>query len=284
LLTDLEQNRAEMKAPSLSNDDGPPWHSPVARLSLWPFVAVCTGVFFMGGIIGSLDLLKNLIGFLLYAVPLCWWAVTTRQRGHSVSEVMGPWPTCRQLALMLVTVFAFLAFRVGCFSVLASLDLIPEYWIRAAQARAAQPPPAWLDFLIAVLVAPCVEEVLFRGIVFRRSLRRMRPVFAALWSSLLFGLLHFDFVGSIVFGVVMVALYVQSGSLWLAIAAHALNNASSSLVGDLVDARGSWGWAIAGVQIVCLPWLVWLVARGLRRRAVPMRPDIAAAELEPNVG
>ena len=33
----------------------------------------------------------------------------------------------------------------------------------------------------------------------------------------------------------------------------------------LVDARASLGWAIAGAQLVCVPWLVWFVHHSLRQ-------------------
>ena len=53
---------------------------------------------------------------------------------------------------------------------------------------------AFGTFMIAVIAAPVVEEILFRGIVLR-SMRKFTPVWAAiLISSVLFGVYHLNIV------------------------------------------------------------------------------------------
>lgn len=93
-----------------------------------------------------------------------------------------------------------------------------------------------------VLVAPVVEEVLFRGF-FHAGLRRSLPFLpAALVTSGLFGLIHYtgpETVGVVpqlaIFGLALAWLYEKTGSLWPPIALHALNNglAFTILVADL---------------------------------------------------
>lgn len=94
--------------------------------------------------------------------------------------------------------------------------------------------------LIVIFLAPFVEEVLFRGLVFG-SLRGKSPVVAYLVSCLLFAFLHvwqfvlvnhdvtyfWLMVQYLVPGLVLAWAYDRSGTLWSAIGLHAVANALS---------------------------------------------------------
>ncbi len=93
--------------------------------------------------------------------------------------------------------------------------------------------------VFAVVVAPLVEEVLFRGVLFRGLRSRMRFVWAAGLSSLLFGLMHglgILLVATGLVGFFCAWVYERSGSLWTAIATHAAFNATAVAVLPLVPA------------------------------------------------
>ena len=80
--------------------------------------------------------------------------------------------------------------------------------------------------LLAGLIAPFGEELLFRGVLFT-WLRRWGFVLAAILSALVFGLAHgFNvvFPAAVVLGLLCAFLYEKSGSIWPAVAAHAVNN------------------------------------------------------------
>ena len=69
------------------------------------------------------------------------------------------------------------------------------------------------------------------------------------------------------FGLVLAGLYIQSKSLWVAVAAHGFANlvvARGPYVKELLNAHGALAWAIAAVQLGCLPWLAWFLHRSLR--------------------
>ncbi|WP_298033011.1 CPBP family intramembrane glutamic endopeptidase [uncultured Dysosmobacter sp.] len=97
-----------------------------------------------------------------------------------------------------------------------------------------------LTLLIVVFLAPFVEEVLFRGLVFGNLKSKSRTV-AYLVSCLLFALLHvWQFavvrqdityfllmVQYLVPGLVLAWAYEHSGTLWTSIALHAAANALS---------------------------------------------------------
>ena len=79
-----------------------------------------------------------------------------------------------------------------------------------------------------VILAPLVEEVVFRGVLFQSYLRRFGFWLALLLSTLFFVVIHFYGVsGSLsvaFFGMAACALYRATGSLWSGIVFHALTN------------------------------------------------------------
>ncbi|MDD3347782.1 type II CAAX endopeptidase family protein [Oscillibacter sp.] len=97
-----------------------------------------------------------------------------------------------------------------------------------------------MTLLIVVFLAPFVEEVLFRGLVFGNLKEKSRLV-AYVVSCLLFALLHvWQFavvkqdatyfllmIQYLVPGLVLAWVYEHSGTLWTAVALHAATNALS---------------------------------------------------------
>lgn len=80
-------------------------------------------------------------------------------------------------------------------------------------------------FLAIVVLAPIVEEILFRGILFNLIARRKSTLFAMITSSLIFGFLHAEtMVPTAVIGFVLCFIYHKTGNLYLAMGAHAFNN------------------------------------------------------------
>lgn len=85
---------------------------------------------------------------------------------------------------------------------------------------------------LVVIVAPLVEELLFRGVLLSGLMRRMHVVWAVLFSALLFGCVHlpdFKFAwypvpALALFGAVLAILRLKSRSLWIPVTAHATNN------------------------------------------------------------
>lgn len=89
-----------------------------------------------------------------------------------------------------------------------------------------QPSAVIFFFLYAAIVAPIVEETLFRGIILR-SLQNFGNIFAIVASSFLFGLWHGNFeqaipilCSSVLFGIIA----IRSNSIVPSIIAHSLNN------------------------------------------------------------
>lgn len=111
------------------------------------------------------------------------WGLGDRPLGRSLAL---SWPADRRIVVRFVAVLLLvLAVEAGVAAsgLLGSLDEI-----RALSSSER----SWLGFLNAVVLAPIVEEVLFRGLLFTRLRRRFGvwPVLAAV--TLAFGLLHIE--------------------------------------------------------------------------------------------
>ncbi|MFK8794850.1 CPBP family intramembrane glutamic endopeptidase [Planococcus plakortidis] len=83
--------------------------------------------------------------------------------------------------------------------------------------------------LTLVILAPIVEEFVFRGVFLTRFAAKTSMWGGILISSLLFGVLHLDFIGAFLFGIIASLLYLRTGNLLLPILFHMLNNALAAL-------------------------------------------------------
>jgi hypothetical protein len=95
-----------------------------------------------------------------------------------------------------------------------------------------------LFVLVAVIMAPLFEEVVFRGFLFRGFANSWGWVWGAVASSAIFGIAHLQldvFVPLAVLGFALAWVYRYTGSLWTCIAMHAVFNAVAVLA-----------WALTG--------------------------------------
>ncbi len=105
------------------------------------------------------------------------------------------------------------------------------------------PPPGWFMELFArlfdsdlgvwggilriVIIAPIVEELIFRGIIMSGFSRIYHPVFAIFFSALLFALFHLNpwqFASAFALGLILGWIRIQTGSLLACIFGHAIHN------------------------------------------------------------
>jgi len=124
-----------------------------------------------------------------------------------------------------------------------------ESWMRTTEERAAELTETFLKvestgglifniFMIAFLPA-IGEELLFRGVIQRIFTNWTRNYHCGIWiSAILFSALHMQFYGFIprmFLGVLFGYLLVWSGSIWLPIIAHFINNAVAVIAMYMVD-------------------------------------------------
>ena len=81
-----------------------------------------------------------------------------------------------------------------------------------------------LTMISMVVLAPIVEEYLFRGILLTRWSKKWGTPTAIVVSSAIFAVLHVEIIGHMFFAYVMAVVYIETKSLWTPILLHAINN------------------------------------------------------------
>ncbi|GAA4499909.1 hypothetical protein GCM10023172_19250 [Hymenobacter ginsengisoli] len=159
------------------------------------------------------------LSIVVEVVLLGWlrWRVSPARWPRLSWNVGGPSWQLYALLLVLVPIQA---------AVLVGLHLLPlPNWTAKTFLSMAQYPALSLAF--GCLLAPLLEEILFRGIILRGLLRNYSPAVAIGQSALLFGVFHLNPAQSLfamLFGVTLGWLYYRTQSLAICITMHALNN------------------------------------------------------------
>lgn len=113
----------------------------------------------------------------------------------------------------------------------AGLDPQPQDVIEIIQAAPPSERLYWV--LLAVVVAPVCEELVFRGYVFRFFHQRMPLLPAAIISGAVFASAHFNlltFLPLLLLGAVLGILYAKTGRLAASIALHMVFNLNTVIV------------------------------------------------------
>ena len=137
-------------------------------------------------------------------------------------------------------------------------------------AAALRPLQLAAHLLIAVVIGPVVEELVFRAFLFRAWERRFGFIVAMSLSSAVFASLHPNFLPSFLAAVVFVCVYRRTGSLRASIVVHAASNllAMYPMLGRWVFPHdlaapgelASWSFQFACLAAVLVIWpaYVWM--------------------------
>lgn len=132
--------------------------------------------------------------------------------------------------LYAVLIFADVLYYRGMVALLGPASTWPRQLNTATINATQQPLLEALIFISGVVLAPIVEEVLFRGVLYQALRRTMSVSGAALLSSIVFALMHvlwgnaILFVPLVVMGLLLSLLFERCGSLVPGILVHACNN------------------------------------------------------------
>ncbi|NHC43594.1 CPBP family intramembrane metalloprotease [Bacillus sp. MM2020_1] len=88
-----------------------------------------------------------------------------------------------------------------------------------------------LSILSMIIIAPIIEELIFRGYLFNKWSETMGIKKSILLSSVLFALLHLNsnFIGLFICGLFYCIIYLKTKNLLVPILCHMLNNILSSI-------------------------------------------------------
>lgn len=124
---------------------------------------------------------------------------------------------------VIVSLIAAIAISVFGEEVMQSYDSV---------ASAIDSAPMWLQILTVVISAPVCEELLMRGLIYKRLRSFMKPVFSALISSAIFGIIHgnwVQFVYAFAVGFIAAYVYEYTRNLFAPILFHMVANGISTL-------------------------------------------------------
>jgi hypothetical protein len=113
---------------------------------------------------------------------------------------------------------------------LTNLIPMPEIFKKMLNEMFSKTFPA---FLTAVIAAPILEEMIFRGIILEGLLKNYNPFKAIIITNLLFGIAHMNpwqFVGAFIIGIFISWIYMKTRSIILPILMHFINNLTSYLL------------------------------------------------------
>lgn len=122
-----------------------------------------------------------------------------------------------------------------------ALALIPfseEMLENHGEVVSACTSPMWVQLLYAVVLAPLIEEIFFRGIVHDRAARAMPLPIACVVSSLGFALIHAEPIAVLVAfacGCLLALLYSRFGTVLIPLAFHSGFNLLSFAVAEISD-------------------------------------------------
>lgn len=87
-------------------------------------------------------------------------------------------------------------------------------------------------FIVAVLIAPFIEEIFFRGFILQTLVHKFNSRWGSVITAGLFALFHFQPQGIIpifLLGIIINWIFLRSRSIWPCIIFHALNNGMALL-------------------------------------------------------
>lgn len=164
--------------------------------------------------------------FLSAMVTLLALQGLLRESASSPLEVLKRY---REVGLPTATGVAVLLFVMsGGLSTFAAVFTPRLYSVlELAQFKANSAWELMLLILGIVVIAPFYEELIFRGLALRVCQNVRSTLFAVLFTSAVFGLIHGSIIQAFVLlpvGIVFALVMLKTGQLWTAIAAHALHN------------------------------------------------------------
>ncbi len=147
-----------------------------------------------------------------------------------------------------------------------------------------------MDTIDTIFLAPFLEELLFRGILFQLWRKMWGFTEGMILSSLLFAMIHDDIPGSLLFGIVMCLLYARTGSFLIPFVCHSTYNTLVTLwevsweywqkdlwipilqpIGLKIDIYQPFNetsfflYANGWISILCLligiPWILWYLKK-----------------------
>lgn len=174
----------------------------------------------------TFEVVSQLVMYVV--VPGIYFGYYFKKHNASVWNVLSFSGTKKWLPILFALVAVSIAFSLSMFWLqLYVLAPFAPWLVDFLLEEIPLPESPWYIaftiFTIAVL-APVVEEFMFRGVLLKRFIGKTSVWGGILISSLVFGVLHLDVIGAFLFGVIASLLYLRTNNLLVPIFLHIINN------------------------------------------------------------
>jgi membrane protease YdiL (CAAX protease family) len=248
----------------------------VALLSV-PLSGYVTGV--LGTAAADSAVIGRTIPFVMAALIVLAFPAL---RERAFAEFARPVLSSRRIELAIVALAKVLVL-LGAFGAMALWTWMSEGGYALEQRMAYSPAveterafsrqAIFVQLVLGAVIAPVIEELVFRGLLYRAWEKRWGWFPSAVLVSVIFGLYHPIFWSAFASSIVFVAVLRRVGSLWGPIIVHGFSNAmiwypfagqfakppSTAALGDV----GAWGLQLSCLLFaaIALPFYLMLAAR-----------------------
>ena len=199
----------------------------VGIVLIFIFLSVVFGTFLAMGVgVESKQQLLTLLAYILAAGGTLLIILRFKKLKHPGEEYFQRHPFRFSTTLVVVVLtFAFII----VLEPITNLIPIPDMYKELLNNLFSKTVPA---FITTIIVAPILEELIFRGIMLEGLLRNYNPVKAILITNLFFGLAHLNpwqFAGAFLMGIFISWIYMKTRNILLPVLIHFINNLTSYL-------------------------------------------------------
>lgn len=165
----------------------------------------------------------QVLGMYVVALPVLYLMLRrvprSECRGNGIS--LGEMATLFLISEAVMTVGALISsYITSIFSFLLGHDIVDR------TSELVLGSPAWIVILVAVVIGPIAEELIFRhGLI--PALKPYGDRYAIIVSAVAFGIFHGNFsqmIYATALGLILGYVYVRSGSVWYGVVLHVLMN------------------------------------------------------------
>lgn len=200
--------------------------------------------------LGESDGLFFIVFMLIGALMFVWALRGTRGLDQNIEEIFEE-HTGKEILYVFATnlLFAFLiTFLISSIDII--IGLTDPTWISVSSVDTVEVDSSAivLDAIGAIIFAPIMEELVFRGVLFNRLKIRTGIFPAMIISSFIFAIGH-EFGGmtsAFIFGICMCILYLKTDNILIPMSVHFTNN----LIATLLNITG------LDAAMSELPWLI----------------------------
>lgn len=218
------------------------------------YVVIMVAMYAIGAFIGMESATYNIrkIGGVLVTIPFIYVLY------FKPDQMLFPEPKVnvfskKTLCHILFTVVIAILIGVGVNNLVILLMPVSQSQGFAEANEALFGSSFWLQMLNSALVTPVLEEMLYRGVIYKRMSRVTKEWIAIVASSCIFGFMHFNviqFVYASILGMVLAMLIRVTGHFYVAVLGHIAANI-------IAICRNSFGFLN---QIVVKKWWSYLLA------------------------